>query len=182
MENIDLLIKKSLMGDQRALGSIIDTYKNYVFAIILNMVKDPHEAENLSQETFISMYRSLAGYRGNSFKVWIGRIAANKAIDWNRKKQREGVGYRTYIHQLDQETFLMEPSVEDQVLKAEDFKKLRGLLVQLPEKYSHVLEQYFIEAKNYREIAEREGISVRTVESRLYRGKKLLQRAWKEDG
>ncbi len=182
MEKIDIAVQRSLMGDQQALREIIDTYKNYVFAIILNVVKDSHEAENLSQETFISMYRSLSSYRGSNFKTWLGRIAANKAIDWNRKKQREGVGFKTYLQQLDHEGFFRGPSVEEQLLKAEDFKRLRALLEELPDKYSLILEQYFIESKNYKEIAKKEGISVRTVESRLYRGKKLLQQAWKEEG
>lgn len=182
MEQEELLIKRALVGDEKAFGKIIDTYKNLVFAIILNVVKDKHEAENLAQETFISMYSSLSSYKGPSFKNWIGRIAVNKAIDWNRKSIREGEGLNHYLSQLDKANFLTVPSFEEEIIKAEDIKKLQRLLYKLPSKYGDILDKYFIQSMNYKEIAEQEGISVRTVESRLYRGKRLLQESWKEDG
>jgi len=182
MEGEQLLIKLALKGDQRAFGKLINAYKNYVFAIILNMVRDQQEAENLSQETFISMYRGLPTLKGENFKGWLGRIAANKAIDWNRKKYREQQLLKGGLQPLDETIPQDGPSPEEQLLQVEDQTRLKELLHQLPPKYGEVLELYFIWGRSYQQIAQQEGISIRTVETRLYRGKRLLRDAWKEEG
>lgn len=182
MEGEQLLIKLAAKGDERAIAKLIDTYKNYVFAIIYNMVRDQQEAENLAQETFISMYRGLTSLKGENLKGWLGKIAANKAIDWNRKRAREQQLLKGGLQPLDERIPQDEPTPEEQLLQEEDRTRLKQLLQQIPPIYGEVLEMYFILGKSYQQIAQQEGISVRTVESRLYRGKRLLRDAWKEEG
>jgi DNA-directed RNA polymerase specialized sigma24 family protein len=77
-------VQRFLSGDQEAFREIVDVYKAYVFAIILNFVKQQDEAENVVQEVFMQIYRSLPQYRFQSFKSWIGKISITKAIDWQR--------------------------------------------------------------------------------------------------
>ena len=57
-------------------------------AVILPVVRDPAEAQDVLQETFWQVYRSLSGYRGGNFKFWLARIATRKAIDWCRERER----------------------------------------------------------------------------------------------
>ncbi|WP_026476585.1 RNA polymerase sigma factor [Alkaliphilus transvaalensis] len=180
MEQDELLIKRASTGDPIAFGKIVDSYKNYVFSIILNITKNKEETENIAQETFIKVYNSLNSYQGQGFKSWIGKIAVHKAIDWNRKVKREGAGFLAYCQHQEIHSQMLEPSPEEKILQGEDTKKLKIVLNQLPERYRGVLESYYLNAMSYKEIAEKEGISVRTVESRLYRGKNLLREAWKE--
>ncbi|SNT09588.1 RNA polymerase sigma factor, sigma-70 family [Anaerovirgula multivorans] len=181
MEQEEFLIRKVLSGEQAAFRKIVDLHKNYVFSIILNIVKDRQEAENIAQETFMAVYSSLKNYRGQGFRSWIGKIAVHKSIDWTRKKKREREGLLSYLQNIESIGQGTEPLLEEKVLKEEEIRKLHALLLQLPSKYRDILEKYFIQSMNYKEIAEVEGISVRTVESRLYRGKKLLREAWKEE-
>ena len=69
------LIKKILSGDDNAFSQVVDEYKNYVFAIILNFIKDYDEVENVAQEVFLQVYISLPDFKIENFKGWIGRIA-----------------------------------------------------------------------------------------------------------
>lgn len=180
MEQEEFLIKKVISGDQHAFREIVDNHKNYIFSIIFNIVKNRQEAENISQETFLAVYSSLKNYQGKSFKSWIGRIAVHKSIDWVRKKKREREGLLAYLQNVES-TQEIGPSLEERILKEEEMNKLNDVLLQLPMKYRMILEKYFVQSMSYKEIAEVENISVRTVESRLYRGKKLLREGWKED-
>ena len=82
------LIKKILSGDDNAFSQVVDEYKNYVFAIILNFIKDYDEVENVAQEVFLQVYISLPDFKIENFKGWIGRIAVNKSIDWKRKNAK----------------------------------------------------------------------------------------------
>lgn len=86
MEQDMELIKQTLSGNEEAFAKIIDRYKGYIFAVILNFIKEHDEAENIAQEVFLQIYISLPEYKTQNFKGWIGKIAANKAIDWKRKK------------------------------------------------------------------------------------------------
>ena len=87
MEGESLLIKESIDGSEKAFAELVNIYKNYVFAIILNFIKDYGEAEKVAQEVFIQIYISLPTYDSDNFKAWIGKIAANKSIDWLRRKK-----------------------------------------------------------------------------------------------
>ena len=82
-----ILIKKAKEGDQAAFEEIVELYKNYVFAIILNFIKDYNEVENVAQEVFLQIFISLPKYKSDNFKGWIGRISSNKSIDWIRRKK-----------------------------------------------------------------------------------------------
>lgn len=84
----DILIKRAAAGDKEAFEQLVDKYKGYVFAIILNLTKDDFHAENIAQEVFLQVYLSLPRYRFAGFRTWLGRIAVRKAIDWKRKQQR----------------------------------------------------------------------------------------------
>lgn len=82
--NHDITGAKVPFGDEQAFCEIVETYKGYVFAIILNFIKDNYIAEDIAQEVFLQAYRSLPQFRNKNFKAWIGKIAVNKAIDFKR--------------------------------------------------------------------------------------------------
>ena len=68
----------------------IEQYQAYVFAIILRFVNDPDDAQDIAQEVFLQLYRSLPQYRPENLKAWVGKIATNKAIDAKRRRARQG--------------------------------------------------------------------------------------------
>ena len=67
---------------QREFSQFVAQYEKLVFTICYQFVKDYHEAQNLSQETFLSAYRHIDSYQGDNYKPWIARIATNKAKDY----------------------------------------------------------------------------------------------------
>jgi len=179
MEPEELLIKRVINGDQEAFRTIVEKYQNLVFAICFNIVGQRQEAENLAQETFLQVYRSLPLYRNKGFKVWIGKIAVNKAIDWKRKAKAENERKLLYIEDI-KDLHSEERSVHEQIIMNEDRKRVLEICESLPEKYSAVLKKYYFQSKTYSQISLEEGISIRTVETRLYRAKQELRKKWKE--
>lgn len=180
MEPDELLIKRVLNGDQEAFRKIVEIYQNLVFAICFNITGHRQEAENLAQETFIQVYRSLSRYENKGFKAWIGRIATNKAIDWKRKSKAESEKKLLYIEDIE-ELKSEEASLQDQLIRDENRKKILKICESLPLKYSVVLKKYYVHSKSYNQISKEEGISVRTVESRLYRAKQAIRKKWEEE-
>ncbi len=167
-----------ITGDLKAFESFIDQYKAYVFAIIMRFVSNPDDVQDIAQEVFLQLYHSLPRYRPEHLKAWVGKITINKAIDWKRKRNRQleivdhpGEMKNPYPADLNPEQF---------VLRREREVQLKDLFRELPPGYRKVIVKYHFEGKSYQEIAREEGISLKTVESRLYRARKLLRERWKE--
>lgn len=179
MDPDELLVKKALKGDEDSFRSLVEKYQGLVFAICFNITGHRQEAENLAQETFIQVYRSLSRYENKGFKSWIGKIATNKAIDWKRKMRLENEGKVVYLEDIE-EISTESNSIHEELIKKENSKKVLELCNKLPEIYSSVLIKFYIQSKSYNEISKEDGISVKTVESRLYRAKNAIRKQWKE--
>jgi RNA polymerase sigma factor (sigma-70 family) len=185
MECNDLIIKAASEGNKDAFRSIVEAYQTIVFAICINILKDYHEAENAAQETFLKVYSSLHTYEYKGFKTWISRIATNKAIDVKRKLQKDTYKVVSLEDNIDPSYYLsptQERLIEDEFIKAEDTKRIYAMCLSLPEIYGIIIKKYYLQSKSYDEIAIEEGISVKTVESRLYRARKKLKDNWEEGG
>jgi RNA polymerase sigma factor (sigma-70 family) len=173
------MIRKAAQGDEQAFRMIVEQYKHFVYAICKNIIKDPHEAENLTQETFLQVYKSLRNYQYKGFKTWIGRIATNKSIDYKRKlmtRQKQEIQPIEEMEQIPDDT----PSVQEKILKNEEKEQLNVFLSELPQQYQTVILKYYAENKSYQQIAKEEHVSIKTIETRLYRGKKLLKYRFEE--
>lgn len=181
MDQDTQLIKQVLAGNKIAFEKIIDKYKGYVFAIILNFIKDQNEAESIAQEVFLQIYISLPEYKFDNFKGWISRIAANKAIDWKRKKisrlKEETMESIEVI--VDRENMGESKTPEDILIEKENREKIRRICHSIPPIYENIIIKFYFEGKSYEEIAKEEGITVKTVASRLYRGRNLLREKWR---
>ncbi|HBR02110.1 MAG TPA: RNA polymerase subunit sigma-24 [Ruminiclostridium sp.] len=174
-----LWMENYLRGDPRAFEMLIERYKAYVFAIIFHFVKNPEDAQDIAQEVFLQLYRSRPEYRPDRLKAWIGRIAANKAIDWKRKRlgrpEREDIPLE--LSSIPDQT---DSGPEQLLLKREQEARIKDLCQTLPPRYRRVILKYHFENKSYQQIAREEGISLKTVESRLYRARKFLRERWEE--
>ncbi len=178
MENESLLIEKSALGDEDSFSILINNYKNYVFAIILNFIKDYDEAENVAQEVFFQIYVSLSKYDQNNFKAWIGRIATNKSIDWLRKKRAKFKDET--LEEFDNNVDL---NTNPEMILLEKYKheKLKKALDSIPDIYRVALEKFYFREKSYEAIAEEEDVTIKTIASRLYRAKVLLREKWRSE-
>jgi RNA polymerase sigma factor (sigma-70 family) len=180
MKAEDFLIKKAAAGDKAAYEQLVDKYKKYVFAIVLNLTRDSFHAENIAQEVFLQVYISLPRYRFEGFRTWIGRIAVRKAIDWKRKQQRIA---EKEMRAAEEKLAAQEErgTPEDTLIRQEEAQKIRSLCSRLPDSYRTVVEKYYFSGKSYRQIADEEGLALKTVETRLYRARQKLKEQWKEE-
>lgn len=184
MADEDQAIQRCLQGDKEAFQDIVEAYKGYVFAIVLNFISDRNEAENIAQEVFLQIFSSLSQYGKGSFKAWIGKIAVNKAMDWKRTQgrlAREIILTQRFDAKNQTNGDFKRYDPEEILLTKEKKLRVRETCAQLPEVYGRTMIKYFIEEKSYREIALEERVTVKTVESRLYRAKKLFRANWGED-
>ncbi len=172
-------IENFLARDPQAFEELINRYKAYVFAIILRLVSDPDDAQDIAQEVFLQLYRSLSEQPIDHLQAWIGRVAANKAIDWKRKRARQ---FELMESDMDRQVLsaATDISPEQMLLKQEKESHLKDLCQSLPPRYSRVMIKYHFENKPYQQIAREEGISLKTVESRLYRARRILRKRWEE--
>lgn len=174
-------IKSVLSGNINDFEYLVAKYQSIVFAICVNIVKDPLQAENIAQETFFQAYKSLGSYNFKGFKTWLCRIATNKAIDYKRKIKQNDVQNIIYMDDSLLQSIEDKYDLQEDFIKKDEKNRIQCLVKELPPKYSTVIYKYYNESKTYDEIASEEGISLRTVESRLYRAKILLKKKWKED-
>lgn len=144
------------------------------------MLQHPKNTEDVLQEVLIQMSDSLPDYRGQGFKTWITRITVNKAIDFKRK------AYENKEEPTDQNMAQEEwgkpeaDTVEEEVLRKERNQRIRQKINELPPKFKEVVYAYYIEGKSYQEIADTLQLEYKSVESRLYRARKWIQKNWKE--
>ncbi|WP_228409549.1 RNA polymerase sigma factor [Radiobacillus deserti] len=172
------LIKKILAGNQQALRVLIETYKQHVFNITYSVLRDPQEAEDVAQETFIKMMNSLPSYQHQGFKTWLGKIALHKAIDYKRKKQRA----KEDLTYFDKEYALPTiDSTEDKVIHESLRKRVRTAIGEMPETLRLTVWYYYIEDLSYQEISKKLSIEETTVKMRLYRARKWMKDNWKEE-
>lgn len=181
MLNETELIGRAIKGDQDSFAQIVDLYKNYVFAIILNFIKDYNEVENVAQEVFLQIYLSLPTYKSNNFKGWIGRIASNKSIDWLRKRRskfkEEVLGEEDLVNHIN---LTSTDTPETLLIKKEREMEINNLCKSIPSIYEETIRKFYMEGKSYEEIAREEGVTVKTIASRLYRGKNMLKEKWRD--
>lgn len=181
MEAENLLIEKARQGDEDSFSKLIDIYKNYIFAIILNFIKDYNEVENVAQEVCLQIYVSLPNYDQQNFKGWIGRIATNKSIDFLRRKKAKFNDEALEDGHLERLPVDLKDNPETLLLEKEKREKLFEALNSIPEIYRDTLKKFYFEEKSYETIANEEDVATKTIASRLYRAKILLKEKWREE-
>ncbi|OGF51647.1 MAG: hypothetical protein A2044_06260 [Candidatus Firestonebacteria bacterium GWA2_43_8] len=161
------LFRDLLKGDEQAFSDLFVKYEKYVFFVIKGIVKLDHDAQDLTQQVFIKIYKNAGDFRGEAKpSTWIFRIAKNLALNFirDRKKTEElHPGIAEAGH-----------SVEDAYYKNETEKKMGEALKKLSEKYSEPLKMFYYDDMKYEDIALELNIPVNTVKTNISRGKKEL--------
>lgn len=167
------LIEQVLRGDTRAFGVLVEKYQGFVFTIVLRMVKMREEAEEVSQDTFIKAFESLASFRGESkFSSWLYSIAYRKALDRIRKNKK----YRA-SELLEEITESDAGSVENALQQLEDKERkeqIQHCIMQLPEIDAALVTLYYFEDQSVKEIAAITELSEENIKVKLYRSRKKL--------
>lgn len=167
------LIEKTLDGDTHAFGQLVDRYKDYIFTISLRILKNREEAEEVTQDTFLKAYNSLANFRGEAkLGTWLYKIAYRKSLDSLRK--HKNIPYMDYdVLIADTEMHTVENALES--LMTEERKAiLKKSIAKLGEEEAAIISLYYFDELSVKEICSITDLSEQNVKVKLYRSRKRL--------
>ncbi len=180
-----LLIRRLQQRDERAFHEIVRLYQHKVFNLVLRMIGNREEAEDVAQEVFVTVFKSIDGFRGEAkFSTWLYRIAANHC-----KNRMKYLGRRSYkaTGELDEaaerelqdaQPSAMTPHLDgpDKVLEGMQMERLvqEGIAL-LDEEHRMLIVLRDVEDLSYQEICAITGLAEGTVKSRLHRARMSLK-------
>jgi RNA polymerase sigma-70 factor (ECF subfamily) len=181
----DSLVREARRGDAQAFRALVERYQRRVYQLALGMMKDPDEAMDITQETFVRVHRYLPSFKGDSaFFTWTYRIATNLCLDAAR---RRGRNERVEMDESDAEIEArMDPpsaafaGPQRAALNAELKAKIDDALASLSENHRAILLLREVEGLSYEELAHALGIRKGTVMSRLFHARLKMQRKLRE--
>ena len=89
VEDVSALVRRAQAGDQEAFGTLVQAHYERVFRTVLGMIRDEHDARDVCQEVWITVWKNLGTYRGDSqFTTWLHPIAVRRAVDHLRRRQK----------------------------------------------------------------------------------------------
>ena len=181
MKNDDVeLIQDSLTGDENAFATLVRKYQKQVHALAWRKVGDFHIAEEITQDTFLKVYKKLATLKDpHRFAGWLYRIASRECFLLQRKKRIQTQSLEdTDIKQIEKMTY-SQYVVEEQTKAATDAQRdiAQRLLSRLPESERTVVTLHYFGEMTCEEISRFLGVSASTVKSRLRRARHRLKKA-----
>tara|TARA_R110002049_G_scaffold67310_7_gene174964 strand:- start:3901 stop:4506 length:606 start_codon:yes stop_codon:yes gene_type:complete len=176
------LITQLKSGKQTAFSQLLDDYQQKVFGTCISFVPNKEDAEDIAQEVFLEVFKSISKFKGDSkLSTWIYKIATNKCLEFIRKKntKKRFAFMQTIIGNeipLDKTSYFTEVNhpgilLENKEKSATIFKAINTL----PEAQRVVFTLAKIDDKSYQEIVEITGKSLSSIESLMFRAKKNLQ-------
>jgi RNA polymerase sigma-70 factor (ECF subfamily) len=183
--------QESVKGETRSevkveFDEIFERYHSMVFHLTYRVLGDREEALDVSQEVFLTIFRKMNRFRGeSSLKTWIYRIAVNRASNrcrwWNRLRRRGTVSLdehlsRDHTRGLSETLEADGRSPEQALLEQEERAQIEESLLKLPVQQRVAVIMRDIEGLSYEEIAEFMQVSLGTVKSRIARGREELKR------
>ena len=173
------------MADQAAFIEQAMPFMDNLYAAALRMTRNPADAEDLVQETFLKAYRGFGSFeQGTNLKAWLYRILTNTFINRYRAAKRrpdetdldEVEDLYLYRRLGGLEAAAASRSAEDEVMDLFTDRAVKGAIEALPEQFRMAVLLADVEGFSYKEIAEILDIPIGTVMSRLHRGRRALQK------
>lgn len=167
-------------GDVRCFQTLYDRYKRRVYSLCLQLARNPADAEELTQEAFLQLYRKIRTFRGEAaFSTWLHRVTTNVVFMRFRKKHVQEVELQPNLGDEENEQWKDASyiTIQDSVLTGSvDRLSLQRALNTLAEGYRIVFVLHDIEGLEHHEIAELLGCSAGTCKSQLHKARTKLRR------
>jgi RNA polymerase sigma-70 factor (ECF subfamily) len=177
------LIRRAKKGDIQAFEELYNLHRRRVFSLCLRVVGDISQAEDLTQEAFLQVYRKLHTFRGDSaFSTWLHRLALNVALMHLRKKMVRTTSIEEALTTSNEEPVERQFGNEDRRLRHSITRiELERAIRELPPGYRLIFILHDVEGYEHREIAEMLGCSIGNSKSQLHKARirllNLLRRA-----
>ncbi|HMC01482.1 MAG TPA: RNA polymerase sigma factor [Flavobacteriaceae bacterium] len=171
--NEQLLINQIINGDTKSFSVLVNRYKDLVFSLALRMLKNREEAEEVSQDAFIKIYKSLHKFKGDSkLSTWIYKIVYNSCLD--RLKQYK----KNYVNvPIDEFTENKVKTLDNALVRMidEDRKQtIQECINELPGDEGFLLTLYYFEEHSLEDISKIIGLTANNVKVKLFRSRKKL--------
>jgi len=161
-------------GETRLFGELVQRYQDPVFGMALRFLGGRGDAEDVAQEVFLRAYRGLDVFKGEAkFSTWLYRITYNLCTDWLRRNRR--VDRKAAMIEEAFEVADTRVNLEEGILQSETRDNVWKALDRLDERYRSVVVLLYYQKMSYEQIAAVLALPVKTVETRLYRARKLLR-------
>ncbi len=168
------LVEQCKVNDRKAQMQLYRQYCQGMYAVAVRFVKDPDDAEDVLQESFIKAFQRIDQFKGEvTFGAWLKKIVVNRSIDFLKSKHQKTVELNeSYLQVADDNDWTVEDSV--------GIAKVKNAIEELPEKYRYVVQLFLVEGYDHSEIAQILGISDTASRTRLLRGKAQLKETLKD--
>ncbi len=172
--DIEVLLQACLKGDQSAQMKVYDRYYRAMYNTALRIVKNPAEAEDIMQESFLSAFTKLSTFKGEvTFGAWLKRIVVNNSIYHYRKQQKmREVGLESVMYKVEDR----EVDTADHGSTERMAQKVLETMKELKESYRVSLTLHLIEGYDYEEISEILDISYGNCRTMISRAKESLRK------
>lgn len=158
--------------------NIVKQYNKLIFTVCHRFVNDYHEAENLTQETFLTAYKVIDNFVGDNYKSWLVKIATNKCKDFLKSayvKKTKIEPDEEFLQVADQTSVHTIVEEEDQIYI------VKQACEKLKEPYSKIAMMHYIQEKSFAEIAQELDVPLKTVQTQAYRARDKLRILLKEE-
>lgn len=174
------LVRKILKGEKKAINFLYSHYKKDLLHFISQKVADKKDAEEILQDTFISALDSLPLFQyKSSLMTWLKSIAKHEVVDFYRRKKIKTILFSHFpiLEKIIDQALGPDLAMQEKELKIKVWLTLKNL----SEGYRKILRLKYIEGLSMAEIAKELKITVKAVESRLFRARLAFQKAFAED-
>lgn len=162
-----------LEGDTNAFAVLVNRYKDLVYTLTMRMLKNREEAEEVAQDSFIKVYKSLNKFKGDSkFSTWIYKIAYNTSLDRLKKNKKH---YNDVP--IDEFTAHQVKTIDnalDNLESKEQTKAIQDCIALLPSDDGFLLTLYYFDEMSLEEISQTIGLTSNNVKVKIFRARKKL--------
>ena len=165
------LVKECLDGNQEAFAELLARYKRLIYSVAYKFTKDSDEVNDMAQEAFIKIYRSLSKYDSQyKFSTWSVKVATNICLDHVRRKKINSVSLDEIANFTGRNN-----SPEEYYLRKEHSQALKSAIDRLPEIYRVPILLYHQNGMSYKEIAEKLDKPMSIIKNRIFRARNTLR-------
>ena len=173
MAEDNALISLAKSGDEQAFADLMRAHYAFVYRIVVEIVNNPHDAEEVVQDTFLNVYRGLTEYEERTkFRSWLAKIARNRALNWRREQRADIVS----IDDVGESTVQAADSLDERLIRDEQRELIRRAMGALSQKDRDIAWAYYLDGASYDELIRTHGLSYKAISFRLSRAKRTLEK------
>ncbi len=173
MTDLDRTTQPAEAWDAPSWDEVVTQHSARVYRLAYRLTGNPHDAEDLTQEVFVRVFRSLSSYTPGTFEGWLHRITTNLFLDQARRKAK--IRFDALAEDADVRMPGRMPSPDSQMADGMLDDDIEAALADLPPEFRVAVVLCDIEGLSYDEIADVLDVKLGTVRSRIHRGRKMLR-------